>query len=130
MPHAAAGRSRRVPAGFAGAAVGLFAALVCLLHALCAPGVAALQPLEPTAAVAVATDDRGKQTQHLPASVGRRTAPQAGPQQRAGTVQGHAADDVVHDTCPPDPVGAALRGPARHVAPAGRPDHLHLVLRC
>ncbi|MGW2348344.1 hypothetical protein [Actinacidiphila glaucinigra] len=129
MPHAAAGRPRRAPAGPAGAAVGLFAALVCLFHALCAPGVAALQPPEPTVSVAVATDDRGKQTHHLPASVGRRTAPQAGPQQRAGTVQGHAAD-AVHDTCPPDPVGAALRGPARHVAPAGRPEHLHLVLRC
>ncbi|MDX3235543.1 hypothetical protein PV392_07580 [Streptomyces sp. ME03-5709C] len=126
MPHAAAGRSRRVPAG---AAVALFAALVCLLHALCAPGFAALRPPERTADVAVATDDRGKETHHLPVSVGRRTAPQAGPQQRAGTVPGHAGD-VVHDTCPPDPVGAALRGAARHIAPAGRPDHLHLVLRC
>ncbi|MDX2708883.1 hypothetical protein PV350_39440 [Streptomyces sp. PA03-6a] len=104
---------------------------MCLLHALCAPGAAALQPLERTAAVAVAaaTDEPGKQMHHPPASVGRRTVPQAGPQQRAGTVQGHAAD-IVHDTCPPDPVGSALRGPARHVAPAGRPDHLHLVLRC
>jgi len=129
MPHAAAGPPRRAPAGPAGAAVGLFAALVCLLHALCAPGAAALQPPERTAAVAAATDEPGKQMHHPPASVGRRTVPQAGPQQRAGTVQGHAAD-IVHDTCPPDPVGAALRGPARHVAPAGRPDHLHLVLRC
>ncbi|WP_431949443.1 hypothetical protein [Actinacidiphila sp. bgisy167] len=126
MPHGAAGRPRRVPAG---AAVGLFAALVCLLHALCAPGVAALQPLEPVAAFAVATHDGDEQNQHLPVGVGRRTAPPAAPQQRAGAVQGHAAD-IVHDTCPPNPVGAALRGPARHVAPAGRPDHLHLVLRC
>ncbi|WP_431961095.1 hypothetical protein [Actinacidiphila sp. bgisy160] len=96
---------------------------------MCAPTTAALQSPASAAAVAVATDEPGTQTHHLPASVGRRAAPQAGPQQRAGTVQGHAAD-VVHDTLPPDPVGAALRGPARHVAPAGRPDHLYLVLRC
>ncbi|MEU4092216.1 hypothetical protein [Streptomyces sp. NPDC026673] len=126
MPHAAAGRSRRVPAG---AAVGLFAALLCLLHALWATGAAALQPLEPAAAVSVVTDDPGAPAHHHPASVGRRTVPQAGPQQRATALQGHAAD-VVHDTCPPDPVGAAVRGPVRHTFPAGRPDHLHIVLRC
>jgi hypothetical protein len=112
------------------AAVGLFAALVCLLHALCAPGAAALPPVEPAAAVAAATDHPGTPAHHHPASMGRRTVPQAGCQQRAATFQGHAADLVVRDTWPADPVGAAVRGPARHTAPAGRPEHLHLVLRC